>query len=131
MSHNDVKKLYTSNSFSNAAFLWEAAMIILYATCVSFNFPLAPSTADGSGQMGIRYAMFQDVHVMMAIGFGFLYTLLRRYAWSGVSINFLICAFAMQGMGGSLVTPPPRQPQLKPPVERHPGVRRRGVGKRR
>jgi len=40
--------------------------------------------------------MFQDVHVMMAVGFGFLYTLLRRYAWSGVSINYLICAFVLQ-----------------------------------
>lgn len=33
---------------------------------------------------------------MMCIGFGFLYTLLRRYAWSGVSINYLILAFVMQ-----------------------------------
>lgn len=41
-------------------------------------------------QLNIRYAMFQDTHVMMLLGFGFLYTLLRRYAWSGVGYNFFI-----------------------------------------
>lgn len=34
--------------------------------------------------------------LLQCIGFGFLYTLLRRYAWSGVSINYLILAFVMQ-----------------------------------
>lgn len=29
-------------------------------------------------------------------GFGFLYTLLRRYAWSGVSLNYLVIAFVFQ-----------------------------------
>jgi len=33
--------------------------------------------------------MFQDTHIMMVIGFGYLYTLLRRGSWSGVGINFL------------------------------------------
>lgn len=31
-----------------------------------------------------------------AIGFGFLYTLLRRYAWSGVAFNFLLAALVLQ-----------------------------------
>ena len=33
---------------------------------------------------------------MMGIGFGFLYTLLRRYAWTGVGLNFLLCACTYQ-----------------------------------
>ena len=40
--------------------------------------------------------MFMDTHTMMAVGFGFLYTLLRRYAWSGVAYNYLICALILQ-----------------------------------
>lgn len=32
----------------------------------------------------------------MLIGFGFLYTLLRRYAWSGVSYNYIITVLAIQ-----------------------------------
>lgn len=40
--------------------------------------------------------MFQDVHVMIFIGFGFLMTFLRRYGYSSVSFNFLVAAFAIQ-----------------------------------
>ena len=92
------KTFFTFKSFSVKALIWEAAMIILFATCVTYQGDLAPSSTGltPSAQLGIRYAMFTDVHVMMCIGFGFLYTLLRRYAWSGVSINFLLCAFGLQ-----------------------------------
>lgn len=92
----DHKSLWTWNSFSTIALSWQITMVILFSLTVTFAFPYAPSTADGSVQFGIRYAMFQDTHVMMALGFGFLYTLLRRFAWSGVSINYLICALVLQ-----------------------------------
>ena len=90
---------FTPNPFSILALLWQAAMILLLALCASYQGALAPSAtpaAAAAAQMGVRYAMFQDVHVMMALGFGFLYTLLRRYAWSGVAINFLLCALVLQ-----------------------------------
>lgn len=41
-------------------------------------------------------AGFQDVHVMIFIGFGFLMTFLQRYGFSSVGFNFLIAAFALQ-----------------------------------
>lgn len=41
-------------------------------------------------------AGFQDVHVMIFIGFGFLMTFLQRYSFSSVGFNFLIAAFALQ-----------------------------------
>ena len=85
----DHKTLWTWNSFSTLVLAWQVSMVILFATCVT-------TALDSAGQYGVRYAMFTDVHVMMAIGFGFLYTLLRRYAWSGVSINYLICALVLQ-----------------------------------
>ena len=40
--------------------------------------------------------MFQDVHVMIFIGFGFLMTFLKRYGLSAISLNMLISAFAIQ-----------------------------------
>ena len=40
--------------------------------------------------------MFQDVHVMIFIGFGFLMTFLKRYGLGAVSINMLIAAFVIQ-----------------------------------
>lgn len=39
---------------------------------------------------------FQDVHVMIFVGFGFLMTFLKRYSFSGVGFNFLIAAFGLQ-----------------------------------
>ncbi|CAG5102323.1 Oidioi.mRNA.OKI2018_I69.chr1.g247.t1.cds [Oikopleura dioica] len=42
------------------------------------------------------YAWFQDVHVMIFVGFGFLMTFLKRYSWSSLGFNFLFAAFAIQ-----------------------------------
>ena len=43
-----------------------------------------------------RYGMFQDVHIMIFVGFGFLMTFLKRYGFSAVGFNFLIAAMAIQ-----------------------------------
>ncbi|XP_063172882.1 ammonium transporter Rh type B [Candoia aspera] len=43
-----------------------------------------------------RYPSFQDVHVMIFLGFGFLMTFLKRYSFGGVAFNFLIAAFTLQ-----------------------------------
>uniref|UniRef100_A0A4W5P7E8 Ammonium transporter Rh type A n=1 Tax=Hucho hucho TaxID=62062 RepID=A0A4W5P7E8_9TELE len=40
--------------------------------------------------------MFQDVHVMIFIGFGFLMTFLKRYGFSSVGLNLLLASFALQ-----------------------------------
>ena len=42
------------------------------------------------------YGMFQDVHVMIFVGFGFLMTFLRKYGYSSVGLNFLVASFAIQ-----------------------------------
>lgn len=42
------------------------------------------------------YPMFQDVHVMIFIGFGFLMTFLKRYGFSSVGYNFLLAALIVQ-----------------------------------
>lgn len=44
----------------------------------------------------LRCAGFQDVHVMIFIGFGFLMTFLQRYGFGSVGFNFLIAAFSLQ-----------------------------------
>jgi len=40
--------------------------------------------------------VFQDVHVMIFIGFGFLMTFLKRYGYSAVGVNLLLAAFVIQ-----------------------------------
>ncbi len=41
-------------------------------------------------------AGFQDVHVMIFVGFGFLMTFLKRYSFGAVGFNFLVAAFGIQ-----------------------------------
>ncbi|XP_026478713.1 ammonium transporter Rh type B-like [Ctenocephalides felis] len=40
--------------------------------------------------------MFQDVHVMIFVGFGFLMTFLKRYGYSSVGFNLLVAALVVQ-----------------------------------
>jgi ammonium transporter Rh len=46
--------------------------------------------------MGYFYPLYQDVHVMIFVGFGFLMTFVSRYSWSAVGFNFLLSALAIQ-----------------------------------
>jgi len=41
-------------------------------------------------------AVFQDVHVMVFIGFGFLMTFLKRYGFGAIGFNLLIAALNVQ-----------------------------------
>ncbi len=40
--------------------------------------------------------VFQDVHVMIFAGFGFLMTFLRRYGYGSIGFNLLLASFAIQ-----------------------------------
>ncbi|EHB08383.1 Ammonium transporter Rh type A [Heterocephalus glaber] len=42
------------------------------------------------------YPLFQDVHVMIFVGFGFLMTFLKKYGFSSVGINLLIASLGLQ-----------------------------------
>lgn len=42
------------------------------------------------------YSMFQDIHVMIFVGFGFLMTFLKLYGFSAVGYNFLVAAFVLE-----------------------------------
>lgn len=46
--------------------------------------------------LALFLTVFQDVHVMIFIGFGFLMTFLKRYGFSSVGINLLLAAFGLQ-----------------------------------
>ena len=40
--------------------------------------------------------MFQDVHVMIFIGFGFLMTFLKKYGLSAISLNMMVAVVCLQ-----------------------------------
>ncbi|XP_068277388.1 ammonium transporter Rh type A [Nyctibius grandis] len=73
--------------FSILALLLEVIIIVLFGIFVEYD------TSDASPTL---YPFFQDVHVMIFVGFGFLMTFLKKYGFSSVGINMLIAAFGLQ-----------------------------------
>lgn len=43
----------------------------------------------------IYYQLFQNVHVMIFIGFGFLMVFLKSYSWTAVGYNYLIACYVI------------------------------------
>ncbi|XP_041336767.1 ammonium transporter Rh type A [Pyrgilauda ruficollis] len=72
--------------FSILALLLEVIVIILFGIFVDYD-------PDPSRML---YPHFQDVHVMIFVGFGFLMTFLKKYGFSSVGFNMLIAAFGLQ-----------------------------------
>ncbi|NWV12304.1 RHAG protein, partial [Ptilonorhynchus violaceus] len=73
--------------FSILALLLEVIIIVLFGIFVDYDI----SPADRG-----LYPHFQDVHVMIFVGFGFLMTFLKKYGFSSVGFNMLIAAFGLQ-----------------------------------
>ena len=44
----------------------------------------------------VYFSVFQDVHVMIFIGFGFLMTFLKRYGFGSVAFNLMLSALVIQ-----------------------------------
>lgn len=51
---------------------------------------------DHNGYNESQYGMYQDVNVMIMVGFGFLFCLLPRYGWSAVSIVMITAAMTIE-----------------------------------
>ncbi|KAG2471092.1 RHCG protein, partial [Polypterus senegalus] len=95
-------------------FILELAMIILFGVFIRYNdhadahYIVNNTNTTYLNEFYFRYPSFQDVHVMIFVGFGFLMTFLQRYSFSAVGFNFLVAAFGiqwallMQGWFGSL-----------------------------
>uniref|UniRef100_A0A673FTZ7 Ammonium transporter AmtB-like domain-containing protein n=1 Tax=Sinocyclocheilus rhinocerous TaxID=307959 RepID=A0A673FTZ7_9TELE len=93
-------------SLPAVCFVWQIAMIILFGLFVRYDDESDAHwsehkhenniTSDIENNFYFRYPSFQDVHVMIFVGFGFLMTFLKRYSFGGVGFNFLIAAFGLQ-----------------------------------
>ncbi|NXK25575.1 RHAG protein, partial [Arenaria interpres] len=73
--------------FSILALFLQVIIIVLFGIFVEYD----PSSGSEA-----LYPIFQDVHVMIFIGFGFLMTFLKKYGFSSVGITMLIAAFGLQ-----------------------------------
>jgi hypothetical protein len=47
-------------------------------------------------KINLSSSVFQDVHVMIFLGFGFLMTFLKKYGLSAVSLNLMCSALAIE-----------------------------------
>lgn len=82
--------------FACCALGLQLLMIVLFAIFTEYSSDASSSGDAGHGSMGMLYPWFQDVHVMIFIGFGFLMTFLKKYGFSSVGFNFMIAAFVIQ-----------------------------------
>ncbi|KAM4772625.1 ammonium transporter Rh type A [Rhinophrynus dorsalis] len=85
--------------FSIFAIGLQILVIILFAIFVRYDTHSHTDSHNVTGKESSfisLYPLFQDVHVMIFVGFGFLMTFLKRYGFSSVGFNLLIAAFGLQ-----------------------------------
>ncbi|XP_047414669.1 ammonium transporter Rh type A [Sciurus carolinensis] len=89
-------------SFPLMALGLEVTMIVLFALFVEYEVdPIVIKQANATklsktDRFLQLYPLFQDVHVMIFVGFGFLMTFLKKYGFSSVGINLLVAALGLQ-----------------------------------
>ncbi|XP_004388537.1 ammonium transporter Rh type B [Trichechus manatus latirostris] len=82
--------------------VFQGATAVLFAVFVRYNQETDPALwhwgnhSNVDNEFYFRYPSFQDVHVMVFVGFGFLMAFLQRYGFSSVGFTFLLAAFALQ-----------------------------------
>jgi ammonium transporter Rh len=96
-SRSHFRKFWTYYLF----ILMEMTMIILYSQFTEFGKLTNPKnfndeSTKAKDEIKKIYPFYQDVHVMIFIGFGFLMTFLKKYSWSAVAKNFLLAAWTVQ-----------------------------------
>ena len=74
----------------------QGLLMILYAALVEYGDAPNAAVALANSDVDTYYPFYQDVHVMIFIGFGFLMTFLKKYGFSSIGFNFLISCLAIQ-----------------------------------
>lgn len=87
-----------STRFAKVLLCFQTLLIVLFAVGTDYDSGAAGTNgAGGLGEVTKRsYAAFQDVHVMIFVGFGFLMTFLAKYGFGAVGLNFLLSALSIQ-----------------------------------
>jgi ammonium transporter Rh len=84
----------------------EVILLVIYAFCTSYGEGVVntgTTEADYAAQdiaaasdLARLYPFYQDVHVMIFVGFGFLMVFLKTHCWTSVGFNFIIACWAIQ-----------------------------------
>jgi hypothetical protein len=80
-------------SFGRLLLVMEVIIIILF---IIFTRMDTSDVVQDDPLWSQRYSAFQDVNVMIVVGFGFLMTFIKTYEWSALSYTFFINAIIVQ-----------------------------------
>jgi ammonium transporter Rh len=80
--------------------LAQVVVIVLFATCTKFGdyASVSSTVADEIAKDHVQqyYPFFQDVHVMIFVGFGFLMTFVKTHSWGALCFNWIVSCWALQ-----------------------------------
>ena len=74
----------------------EMLSIVFYGIFTEYHADANILLQNKSTNIYRQYGLFQDIHVMMFIGFGFLMTFLKKYWFSSLGMNFWLAALTLQ-----------------------------------
>ena len=99
----DEPSLFSRYLFAVLLFILQCVFIVLFGVHAEYGLNATHGHSEANSteysvdyDIQFYYSFFQDVHVMIFIGFGFLMTFLRRYSFSALCFNFLVSAFTIQ-----------------------------------
>ncbi|XP_073982328.1 rhesus blood group-associated glycoprotein Rh50 isoform X2 [Rhodnius prolixus] len=76
--------------------IFQLALIVAFAFVATYGEEADSKNILPNISTNIYYPMFQDVQVMILVGFGMIMTFLKRYSYSGAGLNFLVSAITYQ-----------------------------------
>merc|ERR1712038_2080678 len=88
----------TSKIFVICVGIMQLLFLIFFSVGTEYDSVISEVVGNSTSPDRIKttYGMFQDVHVMIFIGFGFLMTFLRKHNYSSVGMTFLVSALCIQ-----------------------------------
>jgi ammonium transporter Rh len=82
-------------------FICQVIVILFFGLFTEFNEYNSPMSPAANEEKALKiahskYPLFQDVHVMIFVGFGFLMVFLKNNSWCSIGFNYLIACWAIQ-----------------------------------
>ena len=91
--------------FAYVSGIFQLLLFILFIVCLEYGDGAKESDTGETDSNGVAtsvnevdhyYPFYQDVHVMIFVGFGFLMTFLKKYGFSAIGYNFVLSALTIQ-----------------------------------
>ncbi|XP_063709670.1 ammonium transporter Rh type A [Culicoides brevitarsis] len=79
--------------------LVQIILLVLFAFFTDYDSKLLPNKGNATRDepaLVQKYPHFEDIHVMIFIGFGFLMTFLKKYGYSATGFNLWVAALVIQ-----------------------------------